>query len=25
MEEAVWSCEEPEAKVSFYGQSLEAL
>ena len=25
MEEAVWICEEPEAKVLFYGQSLEAL
>ena len=25
MEEAVWICEEPEAKVSFHGQSLEAL
>ena len=25
MEEAVWICEEPEAKVSFYGQSPEAL
>ena len=25
MEEAVWICEEPEAEVSFYGQSLEAI
>lgn len=25
MEEAVWICEEPEAKVSIYCQSLKAL
>ena len=25
MEEAVWICEEPEAEVSFHGQSLEAI